>query len=70
MAQDGFELGETEGDIVQGYLVSSRILKRIPEDKLTSLLQEKVYPFITPGEIVKVDLRVIVKQSDIEIETE
>ena len=70
MDQDKFSLVETETEVAQGYLVSSRILKKISKDKLTSLLQEKVYPFITSGEVVKVDLRVIIKHSNVEIETE
>lgn len=55
---DGFEMIEVEHETVEAMLVSKRILKRMPAKKITEILKEKVFPYITKGEIIKVDFHV------------
>ncbi len=49
---------ELDDATVQAALISKQILKRMPAEKVLGILQEKVFPFITPGETVKVDFNV------------
>ncbi|MCJ7616648.1 MAG: hypothetical protein MUO43_08950 [Desulfobacterales bacterium] len=66
LSPEGFELVELDNDVVQAMLVSKRILKRMPIDKIIGILKEKVFPFITSGEIVKINFNVKVYFDNIE----
>jgi len=66
LSPEGFELVELDNDVVQALLVSKRMLKRMPIDKIISILKEKVFPFITNGEIVKINFNVKIYFDNIE----
>jgi hypothetical protein len=55
---DGFEMIELDHEIVEAMLINKRILKRISSEKVIKILREKVFPYITQGEIIKVDFSV------------
>ena len=63
---EGFEVVDLDDDVVQSMLVSKRILKRMPVDKIIGILKEKVFPFITNGEIVKIVFNVKIYFDNIE----
>lgn len=66
LAPESFEIVEIDDPTVEAMLVSKQILKRLPSEKIVEVLREKVFPFITPGEIVKVDFKVRIYFEDIE----
>ena len=55
---DKFELVEIDDPTVGAMLVSKAILKRLPVEKVVEILKDKVFPFVTNGECVKVDFNV------------
>jgi len=63
---DGFEMVDIDDETVQSVLVSKRILKRMPIEKIIGILKEKVFPFITHGEIIKVSFNVKIYFDNIE----
>ena len=58
LAPDDFELVELDGDQVEAILISKRLLKRMPQAEIVKILRERVFPSISRGDIVKVDLKV------------
>ena len=66
LAPETFELVEIDDPIVEAMLISKHILKRMPVENVIKILKEKVFPYITPGEIIKIDFSVRVYYDDIE----
>ena len=58
LSPDDFELVELDDEIVEAMLINKRILKRMPAEKIIEILKQKVFPFISSGETVKVDFKV------------
>ncbi|MBU0710522.1 hypothetical protein KJ762_11805 [bacterium] len=67
LAPDDFELFEIEKSHVEAVLISKNILQRMSGQKVIKVLEEKVFPYITSGEIIKVDLKVRITYENIEI---
>lgn len=63
---DVFEMIELDHETVEAMLVNKLILKRMPAEKVIEILQEKVFPYITKGEIVRVDFHVKISFDTIE----
>jgi hypothetical protein len=63
---DGFEMIELDHETVEAMLVNKRILKRMPAEKVIKILREKVFPYITKGEIIRVDFHVKISFDTIE----
>lgn len=55
LAPETFELVEIDDPIVEAILISKHILKRMPVENIIKILKEKVFPYISPGEIIKID---------------
>lgn len=66
LAPESFEIVEIDDPTVEAIIVGKHILKRIPAEKIVEILKEKVFPFITHGEIVRVDFRIRMYFEDIE----
>lgn len=66
LAPETFELVEIDDPIVEAMLISKHILKRMTAENVIKILKEKVFPYITPGEIIKIDFSVRVYFEDIE----
>ena len=66
LAPDGFELIDLEDEAVQAMLISKSLLKRIPAKKITEIIRNTVFPYISGGEIVKVDFRLKLSIENIE----
>jgi hypothetical protein len=59
-------LSPNDFELVEAFLVNKRILKRMPAEKVLEILKDKVFPFITSGETVKVDFKLKVWFDSIE----
>lgn len=65
---NGFEIIDMpENHKVEVILVSKRVLKKLPEQKLLKILEDNVFPYISDCEILKVDLKVRITFEQIEI---
>lgn len=60
---NGFEIIEVEDEKVEAIFVNKRILVKLPKEKLLKLLQAKVFPYISEGELLKVDVKVTISYS-------
>lgn len=52
-----FETFEIEDEIVEAIFVNKRVLKKLNKDKIIEILREKVFPYISESEILKVDFK-------------
>ena len=65
---NGFEIFDDIGcEKVEAVFVNKRILKKMPKEKMLAVLSEKVFPFISEGELVRVDFKVKVSYNEIEV---
>jgi len=56
---NGFELFEINDDeIIEAVFIHRRILKKVGSEKVLKILQAKIFPFISEGELIKVNFRV------------
>lgn len=60
---NGFDLIEIEDDKVEAIFVNKRILAKLPGEKLIKILRERVFPFISEGELLKVDFEISISYS-------
>lgn len=63
---NGFEVIEVDHENVECIFINKRILSKMPVDRIVKILTDKVFPFITESEIVKVDFKVTISYSSIE----
>lgn len=66
LAPDDFELIGLEDEAMEAMLVHKRILKRMPAEKVIEILREKVFPYVTKDECIKVDFSVKISFDKIE----
>jgi len=58
---NGFEVIDiSDEEKVEAVFVNKRILAKLSKEKLMKILRDKVFPFVTEGELLKVDLRVTI----------
>lgn len=65
---NGFEIIDVDHDNVEAIFVNKRILAKLPKDKLIKILNDKVFPFVSVGELLRVDLKVTISYNSIEDE--
>ncbi len=65
---NGFEVVEIAHDKVEAIFINKRILNKIPSDRIVKILEEKVFPFISEGEMLSVEFKVNVTFNTIEYE--
>lgn len=53
-----FELFEIDDAIIEAVFINKRVLKKIDKDKIIKILQEKVFPYVSESEVIKVDFKV------------
>ncbi|MDO9528538.1 MAG: hypothetical protein Q7J27_05175 [Syntrophales bacterium] len=70
LSPDNFELIEIDDDIVQGLIINKRILKRIPVDHIIDILRREVFPYISAGDTVKVDINIVTYINNIKVSSE
>ena len=62
-----FQMIEIDSEQVSVIFVNQRILKKMPQEKIIAILESKVFPFVSKGEILKVDFKVTVSFDEIEL---
>jgi hypothetical protein len=60
LAPNGFEIIKVEHEKVEAVLINKRILAKICKEKVIEILREKVFVYISDGEILKVDFKVTI----------
>jgi len=68
LVPNGFQLLEVQHPQVEAVFINKKILNKLPAEKILSLLQEKVFNFVSEGELLKVDFRVKISMSEIELD--
>jgi len=70
LVPNSFKVIETDHDLVESIFVHNHILAKIPQEKIVTVLKKDVFPFISPGEILKVDFKVKMFVNNIIVEKE
>ncbi|EHQ24476.1 hypothetical protein [Mucilaginibacter paludis] len=65
---NGFELIDVEDELIEAVFVQRNILHKVPSEKVINILREHVFPFISEGELVKVDFNVTISVHNIELQ--
>ncbi len=65
---NGFSIIESSHENVDCVFINKRILSKMTKERIIRILSEKVFPFITEAEIVKVDFKITISYSSIEEE--
>ena len=67
LAPNGFEIIEiVNTNNVDAIFVNKRILAKLPKEKLLNILRENVFPYVSEGELLKVDLKITMFYNSIE----
>lgn len=53
-----FEVFEVDDQIIDAVFINKRLLKKIEKEHILSILEDKVFPFVSDGEIIKVDFKI------------
>jgi hypothetical protein len=52
-----FEVFEIDDNSVEAVFINKRILKKMAKENIISILKEKVFPYVSESEILKVDFK-------------
>jgi hypothetical protein len=63
-----FELFEIDDPVVEAIFVNKRILKKLDKKYIIPILEEKIFPFVSDSEILKVDFKLRVFYDNLEID--
>ncbi|MFZ6010988.1 MAG: hypothetical protein ACOYXT_11645 [Bacteroidota bacterium] len=66
LVPNGFEIAELTHDKVEAVFINKRILNKMPKESIMTILKDKVFPFVSDGEILKVDFSVTISYTNIE----
>ncbi len=58
-----FDISNEVSDVAEAILVNKKILKKISLEGLIYILKEQVFPYLSPGEAIKVDLDLRISSS-------
>lgn len=58
LVPDGFDLCEIQDDTIEAVIISRRIQKRIQKEKILEMLKIYIFPEISDGDLIKVDIDV------------
>lgn len=61
-----FETFEIEDEIVEAIFINKRVLKKLDKDNIIEILREKVFPYISESEILKVDFKLRIFYDSVE----
>jgi hypothetical protein len=68
LVPDEFELFEIDDPVVEAVFINRRILKKLDKKYILPVLQEKVFPFVSDSEVLKVDFKLRVFYDNLEID--
>lgn len=64
---NGFEIIDIEDDDkIDAVFVNKRILAKLSKEKVLKILRDKVFPYVSEGELLRVDLKVSISYISIE----
>ncbi len=61
-----FEVFEINNENVETVFISKRVLRKMDKDRILKILEEKVFPFVSECEILKVDFKLKIFYDSIE----
>ncbi|MDP2089362.1 MAG: hypothetical protein Q8J84_08170 [Flavobacteriaceae bacterium] len=61
-----FDVFEIEDAAVESVFINKRVLKKMDKDMIIKILKEKVFPFVSESEILKVDFKLKIFYDSIE----
>lgn len=61
-----FDVFEIDDVIVDAVFINKRVLKKMDKDRIIKILKDKVFPFISECEILKVDFKLKIFYDSIE----
>lgn len=61
-----FDVFEIDNEVVEAVFINKRILRKIDKDKVLNVLKEKVFPYVSECEILKVDFKLRIFYESIE----
>jgi hypothetical protein len=64
---DNFESYDVEDEKVEAIFINKRILAKISAKEIIEVLKKNVFPFITEGEVIKVDFKLKISYDTIEL---
>ncbi len=65
LVPNNYEVFPIDADPVEAMVINRNILKRMPVEKIVGILKERVLPFVSETEIVRVDFTVRVSYQGI-----
>ncbi|MFO8001723.1 MAG: hypothetical protein R6U46_10795 [Marinilabilia sp.] len=63
-----FETIDVDDPKVEAVFINRRILNKIEQERIMSMLKRKVFPYISPSEILKVDFKLKINYDTIDLE--
>ena len=66
ISRDDFEIFDVEDNVAEFIVVNQKLLKILPFENITSMLREKVFPFLSKGQMIKIDMNVQIHWHNIE----
>jgi len=61
-----FEVFEIDNSTIESVFINKRVLKKMDKEIIISILSEKVFPFVSDYEIIKVDFKLKIFYDSIE----
>jgi len=65
---DEFEFVEPNNDVIEAVFINKRLLKKMEIEKIMAILRDKVFPYVSDSEILKVDFKVKISYDPIDID--
>ncbi|OKS87274.1 hypothetical protein [Mucilaginibacter polytrichastri] len=65
---NGFEMLDVEDELIDAVFVQKNILHKVSAEKVINILRQHVFPFISEGEIIRVDFKVSVSVQNIKLQ--
>lgn len=64
---DNFVSLDVEDEKVEAIFINKRILTKISADEIIEILKKRVFPFISEGEVIKVDFKLRISYDILEL---
>jgi len=61
-----FDVFEVDDVIVEAVFINKKILKKFDKNKILEILKEKVFPFVSESEIIKVNFGITITYDSLE----
>jgi hypothetical protein len=58
MSIDDYEVIDIENSHIEAIIVNKKILIKLPPEKIIKILEQNVFPYISSGEMIRVDFNI------------